>query len=51
MIKNEKQYKITKSWIKHFESGLGKLKRVPKSKEQPWAKKLNAIPSKDSWNS
>lgn len=39
MIKNEKQYKITKSWIKHFELGLDNLKQIPKSKEQPWAKR------------
>jgi ribosome-binding protein aMBF1 (putative translation factor) len=38
MIKNEKQYKITKSWIKRFETGLDNLKQMPKSKEQPWAK-------------
>jgi len=36
MIKNEKQYKITHSWLKKFEEGRKKIDSLPKSKEQPW---------------
>lgn len=36
MIKNEKQYKITKSWLRNFEEGRQKLDKLPKGKEQPW---------------
>ena len=36
MIKNEKQYKITKGWLKKFEQGKQKLSKLPKGKEQPW---------------
>jgi HTH-type transcriptional regulator/antitoxin HigA len=40
MIKNEKEYKITKSWLKRFEGGLKTLKTMPESKEQPWLRKV-----------
>jgi len=36
MIKNEKQYKITHSWLKKFEEGRKKIDSLPKIKEQPW---------------
>jgi ribosome-binding protein aMBF1 (putative translation factor) len=36
MITNEKQYKITKSWLKRFETGKKKLTKLPQSKSQPW---------------
>jgi ribosome-binding protein aMBF1 (putative translation factor) len=39
MIKNEKQYKIGKGWIKHFEATLAKLGKLPQSKKQPWLRK------------
>jgi HTH-type transcriptional regulator/antitoxin HigA len=39
MLKNEKQYKITKSWLKHFETALEVIKTMPESKEQPWLRK------------
>jgi HTH-type transcriptional regulator/antitoxin HigA len=36
MIKNEKQYKITKSLLRKFEAGQKKLEKLPESTEQPW---------------
>src|SRR5437879_6340241 len=39
MIKNERQYRITKSWIKKFEDSLYELSKLPESKEQPWLRK------------
>jgi hypothetical protein len=36
MIKNEKQYKITKAWLRKFEAGKKKLAKLPESTEQPW---------------
>jgi G:T-mismatch repair DNA endonuclease (very short patch repair protein) len=39
MIKNEKQYKITKGWIKRFNLALCDLAKLPQSKEQPWLRK------------
>ena len=36
MIKNEKQYRITKAWIRKFEDSLFELKQLPESKTQPW---------------
>jgi ribosome-binding protein aMBF1 (putative translation factor) len=39
MITNEKQYKITKSWLRKFETGKRKLAKLPKSKEQPWLRR------------
>lgn len=39
MIKNEKQYKIAKAWLRKFEDGERTLKKLPKSKEQPWLRK------------
>jgi hypothetical protein len=36
MIKNEKQYKITKSWLRKFEEGRIKIDVMPESKQQPW---------------
>ena len=38
MIENEKQYEITKRWIKNFENGLIKLEQMPDSVDQPWLK-------------
>ncbi len=36
MIKNEKQYKIAKSWLRKFEEGREKVDRLPAKQEQPW---------------
>ncbi len=39
MITNERQYRITKSWIRKFEDAIFELKQLPESKEQPWLHK------------
>jgi ribosome-binding protein aMBF1 (putative translation factor) len=39
MITNEKQYKITKSWLRRFEEGKKKLAKLPESKNQPWLRR------------
>ena len=36
MIKNEKQYRITKALLRKFEEGKKKLAKLPESTEQPW---------------
>jgi ribosome-binding protein aMBF1 (putative translation factor) len=38
VIKNEKQYKISKSWLRKFEEARQKLDELPKKKEQLWLK-------------
>ncbi|MBX9721950.1 MAG: helix-turn-helix domain-containing protein, partial [Candidatus Obscuribacterales bacterium] len=35
-ITNEKQYKISKSWIKKFEDSLFELKQLPAEKGREW---------------
>ncbi len=39
MIKNEKQYRITKAWISKFEDSLFELKQLPENKKQPWLRR------------
>ncbi len=39
MIKNEKQYRISKSWVKKFEDALFEAKQLPKNPKQPWLRK------------
>ncbi len=39
MIKNEKQYKISKSWIRKFEDAIFEAKRLPVSSNQPWLRR------------
>jgi DNA-binding Xre family transcriptional regulator len=39
MIKNEKQYKITKAWLAKFEQGKEESVQLPVSKTQPWLHK------------
>ena len=36
MIKNQWQYKVTKSRIKDFEKSLQELKKLPPAPKQPW---------------
>lgn len=38
IITNEKQYKITKSWIKKFEDSLFELKQLPQEKGREWVR-------------
>jgi len=42
MIKNEKQYKITKSWLKKFMDGKKKMEGLSESKEQPWLRQAQS---------
>jgi len=35
-LKNEKEYKITKSWLKRFNKSKEELAKLPESIEQPW---------------
>lgn len=39
MIKNEKQYRITKAWIRKFEDALFDLEKTPAKDGQEWIKK------------
>jgi ribosome-binding protein aMBF1 (putative translation factor) len=39
IIKNEKEYKFTKSWLKKFNQNKKDLAKLPESKEQPWLRK------------
>jgi ribosome-binding protein aMBF1 (putative translation factor) len=39
MIRNERQYRITKSWISKFKDALFELNKLPESIEQPWLRK------------
>jgi len=38
MITNDRQYRITKSWIKKFEDGLFDLKQLPKDPTRTWVR-------------
>jgi len=44
IIKNEKEYKISKSWLKKALAGKKNLLAAPESKEQPWLKKAQLGP-------
>jgi DNA-binding Xre family transcriptional regulator len=39
MIKNEKQYRISKSWVKKFEDAIFEAKQLPKNPKQPWLRR------------
>jgi DNA-binding Xre family transcriptional regulator len=39
MIKNEKQYRISRAWVRKFEDSLFELASLPESKKQPWLRK------------
>lgn len=39
MIRNEKQYKIARSWLNKFEDGKAKLDELPPDTNQPWLRK------------
>lgn len=42
MIKNEKQYRITKAWIRKFEDAIFEAERLPEkptNKKQPWLRR------------
>ena len=39
IIRNEKEYRFTKSWLSKAEDSKKKLAKLPESKEQPWLRK------------
>jgi len=39
MIKNEKQYRISKSWVRKFDDAIFEAKQLPKKPKQPWLRK------------
>jgi DNA-binding Xre family transcriptional regulator len=39
MIKNEKQYRISKAWLRKFEDAIFEAKRLPPNSKQPWLRR------------